>query len=66
MLKIKTTGVEGLKNIQSDKWVHELAGKLADNPKIKWKESCKKFLTLKDQQRMVLINNFKFGCYERY
>ncbi len=35
-----------LKRIQNEKWVHDLADKLADNPKIRWKDSIKKILKL--------------------
>lgn len=37
---------EELKKIQSNKWVYELAGKLENNPKIRWKESIKKILKI--------------------
>lgn len=35
---------EQLKKLQNEAWVVALADKLADNPKIRWKDSCKKIL----------------------
>jgi hypothetical protein len=35
---------ENLKKLQSKAWVLDLAEKLTNNPKIRWKDSCKKIL----------------------
>lgn len=43
----KTWGkADNLKKMQNNEWVYELADKLADNPKIRWKDSCKKILQI--------------------
>ncbi len=37
---------DNLKKLQNKAWVYELADKLTDNPKIRWKDSCKKILQI--------------------
>lgn len=44
--EITLAKVEKLKAIQTDEWVFELYDKLGDNPKIRWKDSCKRILNM--------------------